>query len=91
MSSRLYVYIPTDGVVKDDNTPTTSIVIKPKDVAFFDFIHVKNENKGFEAFIQFLKSRPLRYALTNIANLFLPKHICEFYFTCTYDDQDDFI
>ena len=37
--------------------------------------------------MRFLGAHPLRYALSEIPNPFLPNHICEFYYSCTYDQE----
>lgn len=91
MSSSFFVYIPTNGAIKANTTPTNPIVMNSKIVAFSDAIHVKHQNKGLETFVQFLKIHPLRYVMADSADFILPKHTCKFYFTCTYDDQDEFI
>ena len=33
----------------------------------------------------YLQAHPLRYAFADIPDPFLPNHICEFFYTCTYD------
>ena len=35
--------------------------------------------------MDYLQAHPLRYALSDIPNPFLPAHVCEFYYTCTYN------
>ena len=46
----------------------------------------KIHNKGFEDFVTYLTTRPLCYDLANVVDPFLPQHVCEFYYTCTYYD-----
>ncbi|CAH1451333.1 unnamed protein product [Lactuca virosa] len=75
MSSSLFIYIPIDGAIMDDNTPTTPIVVNPINVAVYEDILFKHRNSGLEAFIQVLKSLPLRYAIVDTAGLLLPNHI----------------
>lgn len=44
----------------------------------------KYENVGFDDFVAYLTSCPLRYAIANIIDSFIPHHVCEFNYTATY-------
>ncbi|CAI9287656.1 unnamed protein product [Lactuca saligna] len=76
-----FTYIPNKGTRKAPNTPSNPIVINA----------TKFKNKGLEAFVQFLKGHPLRYALTGCIVSFVLKHVWEFYYALTYDQQSDTI
>lgn len=91
MSSPFYFYIPNDDAIKEDNTLNTPFLIFATNVEFSNDIPVNYLNRGSEAFVQFLKSHPLRYARANSVEFFLPQHVCEFSYTYTYDDQTDII
>lgn len=66
--------------------PDTLIVIISNNVVFSLAIPQKIQNKGFEDFVTYLTTRPLCYDLANVVDPFLPQHVCEFYYTCTYYD-----
>lgn len=68
MSSLLFFYVPTNGIRKACNTPTNPIVINSTNVSFSDVIPIKHRKKGLEAFVEFLKSHLLRYALDEICS-----------------------
>lgn len=84
MVNPLFTYIPSDAVAIAPNTPTTPIYITTTNVAFTPIIPDSLQDQGLEPYLQFIQSHPLRYAFTEIP-LFLPQHICEFYYSCTYD------
>ena len=81
----LYVYVLDSNVVRAPNTPTSPIIITANNAALSPAIPPKLQNKGLEPFMDYLQSHPLRYALSDIADPFLPAHICEFYYSCTFD------
>ena len=54
-------------------------------VAFSLVTPPKLQNNGLELFMDYLYSHPLWYALSDIADPFLLAHVCEFYYTCTFD------
>ena len=83
MAPLLFVYVLDPNVVRAPNTPTTPIIITGNNVAFSPVIPTKLQGEGLEDFMAFLESHPLRYALSDIPDPFLPNHMCEFYYTCT--------
>ena len=85
MAPPLFVYIPAPAVVRASNTPTTPIIITSNNVAFNPFIPEKFQGQGFEEFMRFLQAHPLRYALSEVPDPFLPNHICEFYYSCSFN------
>ena len=88
MATELYEFKPSALHIKAPNAPE-NIIIKPNNVAFSDVIQEKFQEKGYEPFVNFLKSHSLRYALCDIPTAFYPHHVCEFYYTCTYDEGTD--
>ncbi|CAH1444485.1 unnamed protein product [Lactuca virosa] len=66
----LFTYILTVGALKACNMSSTLIVINDTNAAFSDFISAKYQNRGLEAFVEFLKARLLRYALAGCTALF---------------------
>ena len=84
MATILYEFVPSALNAKAPNTPD-NIVIKPNNFAFSDVIPKQFRNQGYEDYVNFLKSHPLRYALADIPTAFYPQHVCEFYYTCVYD------
>ncbi|KAL4586416.1 hypothetical protein LXL04_011052 [Taraxacum kok-saghyz] len=84
MVAPLFTFVPNDAVDRAANTPSTPIYITTNNVAFTPIIPDSLQDQGLEVYLQFIQSHPLRYAFTEIP-LFLPKHICEFYYSCTYD------
>ena len=72
----LYVYVPDANTVRAPNTPTTPIIITANNVVFSPAIPPKLQNKGLEQFVDYLQSHPLKYALSDIVDPFLPAHIC---------------
>ena len=87
MVSPLFVYVPVPNVIRAPNNPFTPIIITANNVAFSPIIPTKFQGEGLEDFMEYLESHPLRYALSDIPDPFLPNHICEFYYTCTYDQN----
>lgn len=83
--SPLFTYVPIIGAHKDKNTPSTLIMINATNVAFSDVIPPKYRKIGLESFVEFLKGHPLRYTLADCVDLFFPYHVCELYYTYTYD------
>ena len=81
----LFVYIPSPTAIRAPNTPTTPIIITTNIVAFNPFIPEKLQGLGLEAFMRFINAHPLRYAFSDYPDPFYPHHICEFYYTCTFD------
>ena len=55
--------------------------------AYSLLIPQKLRNKGLEAFLEFLKFDSLQYALADYASFFYVKHVCEFYYTSTYNKR----
>ena len=80
----LFVYVPPAAVVRAPNTPTTPLIITSNNVAFSPIVPEKLQDQGLEEYLQFLQSHPLRYALAELPPFF-PNHICEFYYSCTFD------
>ena len=87
MAPPVFVYVPSPAAVRAPNTPTSPIIITSNNVAFSPFIPEKLQDQGLEAFMQFIDAHPLWYAFSDIPNPFYPNHICEFYYTCTYDSD----
>ena len=85
MAPPLFVYLPSTAVVRAQNTPTTPIIITSNNVAFSPIVPEKLQDQGLDEYLQFLQAHPLRYALSEIPDPFLPTHICEFYYTCTFN------
>ena len=85
MAPPLFVYIPAPAVVRAPNTPSTPIIITSNNVAFSPFIPEKLRGQGLEDFMRFLQAHPLRYALCDVPDPFLPQHICEFYYSCHFN------
>ncbi|CAH1451379.1 unnamed protein product [Lactuca virosa] len=56
----------------------------PKNVSFSPEILKKYENVGFEDFVAYLTTCPLRYDLADIVDSFLPHNVYEFNYTSTY-------
>ena len=88
MATELYVFDSSALLAKASNAPD-KIVIKSNNVAFYNVIPEKYQEKGYESFVNFLKSHSLRYALCDVPTAFYPHHVCEFYSTCTYDERTD--
>ncbi|KAL4590854.1 hypothetical protein LXL04_003798 [Taraxacum kok-saghyz] len=86
MAPPLYVFVPPAAVVKAPNTPTAPLIITSNNVAFSPVIPDKLQDQGLEVFLHFLQAHPLRYAFADIPT-FYPKHICEFYYSCTFNPQ----
>ena len=82
----LFVYVPPDAVIRAPNTPSTPLIITSNNVAFSPFIPDKLQDQDLEVFLDFLQAHPLRYAFADIPT-FYPKHICEFYYSCTFNPQ----
>lgn len=61
-------------------------MINVTNVACLTTIPTKHKNKGSEAFVEILKSHPLKDALDATPDSFLPKQICEFYYICSFDE-----
>ncbi|KAL4557118.1 hypothetical protein LXL04_035288 [Taraxacum kok-saghyz] len=81
----LYVHVPIDNVVHAPNTPNVTIIINAHNVAFSPSIPKKLQDQGLEPFMEYFTSHPLRYALSDAATPFLPKHVCEFYYSCSFN------
>ena len=84
MSTILFEFEPLPAVVRAANSPA-KVVIKANNVAFTDNIPKRYQDQGYERFNAFFQSHPLRYALSDTPTHFYPDHVCEFYFTSTYD------
>ncbi|KAI3751646.1 hypothetical protein L2E82_22737 [Cichorium intybus] len=55
----LFVFNPTENIVKYDSTPSTPIVIHSTNVAVVFVVPLKLTNKGLEVFVNFLIDHPL--------------------------------
>ncbi|CAH1447649.1 unnamed protein product [Lactuca virosa] len=84
--SVLYTYVSTPNAITTAGTPDSPIVIIENSVAFSSYIPKNYANRGFEDFVVYLSACPLRYALADIPDSFLPQHVCDFYFTSTFID-----
>ena len=84
----LFVNVADPNVVRAPNTPSTPVIITGNNVTFSPVIPSKLQGEGLEDFMAYLQAHPLRYALENIPEPFLPNHICEFYYTCTYNPDN---
>jgi len=83
----LFTYTPSRRVKKGPNVGDDPIVILPTNVAYNSDIPKNMKNKGFESVVQFLSNCRLRYALADVPDVFYPKQVCEFYYTCRYDEN----
>ena len=84
MATVLYEFLSSSLNTKAPNTPN-KVCIKSNNAAFSDVIPKNFINQGYEDFVNFLKSHPLRYALAATPTAFYPQHVCEFYYTCVHD------
>ena len=83
----MYVYVPTPNVVRAPNTPTAPIVINENNVIFTPAIPKKLQDLGLEPLMEYFQSHPLRYALSNVATPFLPRHVNEFNYSCVFNTE----
>ena len=81
----LFTYRPSRDVTKGPNVGDDPIKILPTNVAYNNDIPKKMILKGFKIVVSFLSNCRLRYALADIPDVFYPKQVCEFYYTCRYD------
>ena len=86
-----FTFVPTSNAIKAVATPNNPIVILSNSVSFSTPIPQKLHDKRFEDFVSYLAAYPLRYALVDLDDLFLPQHACEFYYTFTYYDTEKII
>ena len=66
----LYLYNPDPNAVRAPNTPTTPIIITANNLIFSAVIPPKLHHG--KKFMDYLQSHPLRYALSDIPDPFLP-------------------
>lgn len=81
----LFAFTTTTIFVKAANTRETPIVIQANNVVFPYIIPPQHQDLGIEDFVNFFKSCPLCYALSDVPGPFFPKQVCEFYYSCTID------
>ncbi|CAH1412710.1 unnamed protein product [Lactuca virosa] len=82
----IYTYVPTLNVVIAARSLDTPIMIMAKNEAFSFEIPIRFPNKVFEGFVDYLIKYLLSYDLVDIVDSFLPRHVCDFYYTSTYYD-----
>ena len=62
MSKPLYMFAPSANVIKGPHAPDLPIIIQSTNVVFSDEIPKQFVRLGIKDFINYFKSRPLRYA-----------------------------
>ena len=87
----IYSFNPSRLVVKAPNSPDTTISVVANNVAFRSTFPNQIKNEELQDFAHFLSSCRLRYALTDVRDSFYPKQVCEFYYTCTFDNSTNLI
>lgn len=83
MARVLYVFAPTENVIKGPNTPKIPIFIHVNNVTFSDIILTQHQDSSIEDFVQFIKRCPLRCTFCDVLEPFYPKQVCEFIYSCT--------
>ncbi|CAI9293507.1 unnamed protein product [Lactuca saligna] len=91
MPKPFYELSPNVDVVKGPYAPDSLIIIQANNMAFSDEISQQFTNSRIEDFIDYVKSFPIRYAFCNFQCSFYPKQVCEFYYSCSSDSDDQTI
>ena len=79
----LFSYEPSANVIKAVNSPA-DIVVRSNNVCLSAAIPARLKDSGYEDFMTYLISCPLRYALSDHPTHFYLRHVCEFYYTSTF-------